>query len=379
MNKRPLIKYLFYTSIVLYVVSFASCRQDKAPVIVEMEAHPNPVLPTTPYNYNDTLPTHFDAPVLQFFNSTPSNNPITDEGATLGRVLFYDKQLSADNTVACASCHLQERAFSDPVAFSVGINGQHSSRNSMSCVNMRWGFRFFWDLRANGLENQVLMPIQDPKEMAMDLNDLEEKLSGISYYPELFYEAFGDSNITQTNIARALAQFLRSIVSYRSKYDEGVASNFSNFTSDELAGKQLFYNGQTRCNQCHMTELFISNGGMNNGLDLQYLDNGVGDFSGNPSQNGQFKTVTLRNIELTGPYMHDGRFTSLEEVMNHYDGNIQQHVNLSDQLTNDFEIGGTPIELNLTPQEKQQMIAFMKTLTDYSLINDPRFSNPFPQ
>lgn len=360
----------------IVVLFFYSCRSDKPELLSNETKEKHPSLPTEYYDYTTSFPAHLQNGALQFFNSEPTSNPITNEGATLGRVLFYDTYLSIDNSVACASCHKQEFAFTDGKKFSNGVNGL-TSRNSMALCNLNFGARFFWDLRALGLEQQVLMPIQDPIEMGMTLPELVAKLDTISYYPELFSAAFGDPEINTDRISMALAQFVRSIKSYRSKYDQGLDNNFANFSSSEMNGKALFYNGQTRCNQCHMTENFFSPGTFNNGLDSLYTDGGQGDLNGDPSRNGWFKTVTLRNIELTSPYMHDGRFQTLEEVVDHYTENLQAHPYIADQLTTTGQIGGPPLDINLTPQEKQDLIAFLKTLTDWDLINDPRFSNPF--
>ncbi len=361
---------------ILVLLILSSCKSDKPELLLDESEEKHPNLPAEYYDYTTPFPAHLQSGALQFFDSEPASNPITNEGATLGRVLFYDTYLSIDNTVACASCHKQELAFTDGKQFSDGVNGV-TARNSMAICNLNFGFRFFWDLRALGLEQQVLMPIQDQIEMGMTLPALEAKLDTIPYYGELFEAAFGDSEITSERISRALAQFVRSIKSYRSKYDQGLANNFSNFSASELNGKTLFYNGQTRCNQCHMTENFFSPGTFNNGLDTLYADGGQGDLNGDPTRNGWFKTVTLRNIELTGPYMHDGRFRSLEEVIEHYAEDLKAHPYIGDQLTTNGEIGGPPLDINLTPQEKQDLIAFLKTLTDWGMITDVKFSDPF--
>jgi cytochrome c peroxidase len=281
--------------------------------------------------------------------------------------------------VSCASCHKQELAFSDDVAYSDGVNNEITTRNSMAIINARYNFRFFWDKRAFGLENQVLGPIENPLEMGMDLIDLIPKLEALPYYPALFEAAFDTTEINEDKIARALSQFIRSMVSYRSKYDEGIDIGFSNFTQQELNGKDLFYGGETKCNHCHMTDNFYSPSAFNNGLDSLYTDQGVGELTGNPEDFGKFATVSLRNIGLTGPYMHDGRFETLMEVIEHYDQNIQPHPFLDDRVTTDMEIGGPPIQINLTQTEKEELEAFLHTLTDYELTTDVRFSDPFPE
>jgi cytochrome c peroxidase len=318
-------------------------------------------------------------------NNTPANNAITNHGATLGRVLFYDVNLSANNTKSCASCHRQANAFSDPTAFSTGFQGGLTARNSMSLLNARYypNGRFFWDERASSAEAQASRPIVHPVEMGMTMPALVTKLQHISYYPQLFQNAYGTSTIDSARVVRALAQFVRSIVSYRTKYDTGRNAfpanqnpanvNFTNFTAQENQGKQIFF-GVGRCATCHGTETFTSPGAKNNGLDLVYADNGVGAITGNPAQNGQFKSPSLRGIQSSGPYMHDGRFTTLAQVVEHYNSGVKAHPNLSVELRNP---NGTPRLLNLTAAQKASLVAFLNTLTDTGIAGDVKYSNPF--
>jgi len=182
-------------------------------------------LPGTPYSYAGvTLPAHFNTPLVRDMDNTPSDNPLTDEGATLGRVLFYDAALSANRTVACASCHIQEQAFSDNLKLSEGFDGGLTGRNTMPMIDSRYyrNGRFFWDERADTLEEQVLMPIQNEVEMGLTLDELVERVSAAPYAPYLFEQAFGDEQVTSDRISKALAQFVRAIVSYRSRFDDGV-------------------------------------------------------------------------------------------------------------------------------------------------------------
>ena len=357
-------------------ILFVSCKKEP---VVSSVGMPYPKLPATPFSYDDfDAPSYLQGGVYDFFNSTPGSNPITKEGATLGRVLFYDKQLSKNNTVSCASCHHQDKAFTDGLVGSIGLYGEATSRNSMAIVNSFMGFRFFWDQRAVGLEELALMPIQHPVEMDMSLDELEIKLTKLPYYSKLFDQAFGDPTITRDRIALALAQFMRSIYSISSKYDEGVETNFANYTAQELQGKDLFFvDARTNCNNCHQTHYFFDSTPHNNGLESNYVDQGVGGLTGNSSNFGKFKTPTLRNIAHTAPYMHDGRFSSLEEVVEFYNSGIQPHVNLDDRLTTNGVIGGPPRQMNLTPQEKEALVAFLKTLSDPSLFTNERWSNPF--
>lgn len=330
-------------------------------------------------------------------DNMPADNVSTYQGVELGRHLFYDKRLSVNDRISCASCHQQEFGFSDPNQFSKGHDGSLGSRNSMSLVNLRWHRTFFWDGRAKTLEEQVLMPIEDPIEMGMDLNDLEKKLSQIELYKGLFENAFGSSTITKDRISKALAQFVRTIVSDSARYDEHYqipraleARLRQKLNDQEMWGYDLFNNhpnvnpvnnrvGQRSrgafCVDCHSGDLLTNNAFGNNGLDSVVVDKGYGAISGKEKHMGLFKTPTLRNIELTAPYMHDGRFATLEEVLDHYDQHVLNHPN----LTNEFiHIGNTRVgALDLTQAEKDALIAYLKTFTDEHLITDPKFSNPF--
>jgi cytochrome c peroxidase len=352
------------------------------------------VLPETPYKYaNIELPEHFKTRAVRDLDNTPRENPITDTGATLGRVLFYDTRLSANGTVACASCHLQKNAFSDPSGkFSKGYEGKHTDRNAMPLVEARFYERghFFWDERARTLEEQVLMPIQNKVEMGNDLTKLFDALAKAEEYPDLFRNAFGDSKVTKERTAKAMAQFVRSLLSYQSKYDEGVAKvrsrneDFPNFSREENRGKQIF---NQRCANCHMEggqdAIFSSQNTRNNGLDadIKVPDLGVADVTFDRNRVGHFKSPSLRNIEFTGPYMHDGRFAKLEEVIEHYSTGIKLHPNLDGRLANQAARpgGGSSQErgFRFSTQDKAALLAFLKTLSDKKFITDPKFSDPF--
>ena len=371
--------------IVLLACSKKSNSSTPAPVVDPVATYLN--LPATPYNYsNPALPQYLLTPNIQGQINTPVNNPITDWGATLGRVLFYDKNLSFNKTIACASCHKQAFSFADPVQKSKGFNGGLTGRNSMSLIDAKYYplGRYFWDQRAATLEAQTLMPIQDAVEMGMTLTELENRMKTLPYYPTLFTKAFGDNNITSNRISLSLSQFVRSIVSYQSKFDAGrqtippgqdfVAPPFPNFTPEENRGKQLFFSQLTNCATCHGTETFTAPNAKNNGLDQVSTDLGFGAVTGNPVDNATFKVTSLRNVELTAPYMHDGRFNTLEEVIEHYNSGVKANVNLAVQLRGP---GGLPRVLNLTAQEKAALVAFLKTLTDRNILTDVRYSNPF--
>lgn len=338
--------------------------------------------PDQAYNYTDPeLPAFFSLMPNTDQDNTPNDNPITNAGADLGRVLFYDKNLSANGAVSCASCHVQEAAFSDNVELSTGFEGGLTGRNSMGLSNSRFyeNGHFFWDERASSLEEQVLMPIQDATEMGLSLDELETKLANQPYYPILFEEVYGDPEISSEKIADALSQFVRSMVSYQSKYDEGRAQvnrpedDFPNFTEIENLGKRVFFSPATNCSRCHTSDVFVGDAARNNGLDAVITDLGLGATTGREQDNGKFKTGSLRNVELTAPYMHDGRFETLEEVIEHYNSGVQN----SPTLDNRLERNGRAIRMNLTETEKDALVAFLRTLTDNDFITDEKYSNPF--
>jgi cytochrome c peroxidase len=335
-------------------------------------------LPRTPYQYAIVdLPAHFRTPAATRFDNTPPGNPVTDAGATLGRVLFYDTRLSANNTVACASCHVQSHGFADPNGVSRGFAGGHTDRHAMNLVNLRFypRARFFWDERGPNLEEMVLLPIENSLEMGQKVGLLPETLGSDQDYPRLFREAFGDPGITRERIGRALAQFLRSMVSYQSRYDQGrdavrnIADDFPNYSLQENRGKALFVRN---CAVCHLEGQeahFVVNTPVNTGLDAdtRNTDGGVGDITLNPTDLGHFKSPSLRNVEVTGPYMHDGRFATLEAVLDHYSSGGKNHPNRDIRVQ----------PLHFTESEKAALIAFLKTLTDPTFLTDLRFADPF--
>jgi len=357
-------------------------------------------LPWPPYDYDPELPDHWQVPGVDALDNTPPGNPGTDAGATLGRVLFYDVTLSANETIACATCHAQATGFSDPNRFSEGFEGGLTGRNSMGLSDARFyvNGHFFWDERADTLEDQVLMPIQNEVEMGLTLEELVERVQAQPYYPVLFEQAFGDPAIDEERISFALAQFVRAIVSYRAPYDEGIEQagnpgvDFPNYSAQENQGKAIFFGPVGRCAPCHVGQppgpppppgvpppnaaVFLMSAPANNGLDATTTDDGVGAITGDPAQDGLFKSPSLRNVELTAPYMHDGRFDTLDEVVEHYDNGVQAHPNLDPRLRTPGP-GGQPQQLNLSDQQKAALVAFLRTLTDDALIDDVRFSDPF--
>lgn len=343
-----------------------------------------PALPTATADYVkyaiEDLPTHFASGAVATLNNTPPTNPITNAGATLGRVLFYDERLSHNDGLSCSSCHKQENDFSDPAAKSVGFEGGLTGRHSMGLSNGAYyaNGKFFWNQRANTLEDQVLMPIQDPVEMGTNLQQLTAELAATTFYPTLFQNAFGTSEVTSDRISKSLAQFVRSMVSYQSKFDAAVAAgtpgapNYAaaSYTQQEIDGAGLFH-GAGRCNQCHVTAAQVGDAPRNIGLDA---DNSA-DIGVNPPGVGQFKTPSLRNAEVRDGYMHDGRFTSLEEVIEFYSSGVQNNPNLDVRL----KAAGQPYRPNFTAEEKAALLAFLKTLTDQSFLSNELFSDPFVQ
>lgn len=339
------------------------------------------------FNYaNQTRPAYI-------LKDNTGNNVITDEGATLGRVLFYDKKLSLNNSVSCGSCHKQEFAFADTAIQSDGFNGGVTGRHSMRLINARFSIEdeFFWDKRAASLEEQTTMPIQDHIEMGFsdsngqpDLDSLLRKMQKIEYYNTLFSLAFGDSVITETRIQNALAQFVRSIQSFDSKYDVGRAQvrnegdNFPNFTAEENLGKRIFLDpppqGGAGCQGCHGAPEFD--------IDPNSLNNGVIRVAGSNNQIDLTNTraPSLRDVfnpngELNSPLMHNGNFTTMLGVINHYDSIVlnPNNTNLDPRLM----AGPNGQNLQLTQNEKAALIAFLKTLSGNNVYTDEKWSDPF--
>ena len=346
------------------IVIINSCRPDK-PIIEE------PI--DEPYNLE----------IGSFPNpDIATDNPLTREGVKLGRMLFYEKMLSRNNTQACASCHNQLTAFSDTNKFSIGINNLQGKRQAMSVFNMAWhSNEFFWDGRAHLLRDQSLKPIQDNLEMDETLNNVVSKLKASSTYTAQFKKAFGTENIDTFLISKALEQFMNSIVSNNSKYDKFLAGT-ATLTAQEERGRFLFFTEYNPsfpnatgadCQHCHGGANFENDKYMNNGIDndASITDIGRQKVTNNPNDKGAFKVPSLRNVELTFPYMHDGRFKTLEEVVDHY--NLVKN---STTLDPSFQ-QQLPNGLQLTASDKQALVAFLKTLTDTKLTTDTRYSSPF--
>ncbi len=370
---------LTLVSLSLLVVVF-SCQKDTFKTVIQA-----PTLPDVSYDY---------APAWGGMHShmVGQDLGITNAGATLGRVLFYDKILSIDNTVSCGSCHLQTKAFSDVVKQSTGIDQQLTDRNAPPISNLYDDNLLFWDGRSTTLEDLVLKPIKNHKEMGMeDMSFLIAKIKVAPYYSDLFTDAFGNDDVTSDKIASSMAQFIRSMIGCDSDLDR---FNQTNTGLSQLAqeGMNVFF-GKGTCYNCHsgpdmndrggffVDPFFSTNGGgfgwskdiADIGLDKEYSDIGFGVFD--PALVGVFKIPSLRNVALTAPYMHDGRFATLEEVINHYSEGIQRSPNLDDVFKS-WDTGEA-IKLDLTELEKSSLIAFLHAMTDEKYLTDDRFSDPF--
>lgn len=349
--------------------------------------------PTSPDPYQDelytlTVPKGFPPPVAS------TDNPLTVHGVELGRKLFYDPILSGDNTQSCASCHNQATSFTDaPNKFSEGIDGMVGNKNSMAIINMAWNRDFFWDGRSTSLEKQALEPVRNPIEMHENWSNAIKKLQADTSYTNLFKKAFGTDKTDSTLAARAMAQFMKTIVVSESKFQKFLRKE-TLLTTAEQRGYAIFLSEEGGdCFHCHMvydalfTDNYVSDPVQrfhNNGLDPEPAAGvltGRALITNNPADNGKFKTPTLLNIALTPPYMHDGRFNTLEEVVEFYNSgvrdvwNLDPNMNIKPSATNrTFENGFR--KLNLTQQEKDDLVAFLKTLTDPSIANNPAYSKP---
>lgn len=373
MKKKSLLVFLVVLSI--------ACRKDK-PIEEEVLWDRAP--------YLIAYPSYFTNP--QDFLKMPDNNPLTNAGVELGRKLFYDPILSANNTQSCASCHNQKNAFSDNgKKFSEGIHGLFGTRNSMPLFNLGYwesksktNHRFFWDGGANDLERQVLAPIQSPIEMDESLLNVVNKLQVHSEYPKLFKKAFGSDSIYIFLVQKAIAQFERTLISFGSKYDKYLQTkNIAVFTQEEYSGMQTLFgvndngaSGLGDCFHCHGSQgtYFLTDFDFhNNGLDVYPTDSGLYRITNNISDFGKFKTPSLRNLVFTAPYMHDGRFSSLDSVVEFYNSGTKNSIYVDPLIGKHFTHGGT---LNLNIKQKADLVSFLKCLTDSTFITNPKFDKP---
>lgn len=347
---------------ILTIVFVFSCKKDVTNIEQDL----------TPYVLEHGT---FPAPNL------PADNALTQQKVKLGRMLFYEKQLSSDETISCASCHLQANSFNDDKRFSKGVGGLLGDRNAMSIVNLAWNTNeFFWDGRSHLLRDQSLGPITNPVEMNETLENVIIKLTKEEKYRNQFKLAFGSEEIDTFKISLALEQFMFSIVSNQSKYDKSL-TNEESLTANEERGRYLFnqeYNeffpleSGADCAHCHSSFNFENDKYMNNGISTDAeIQNDLGRFvvSNDADDKGRFKVPTLRNIELTAPYMHDGRFSTLEQVINHYNEGVKVSSTLEPEIENTRVTG-----LGLSIQDKEDLIAFLKTLTDPTIATNPEFS-----
>lgn len=315
----------------------------------------------------------------------PKNNPLTKEGVYLGRMLFYETKLSDNNKISCASCHIQKLAFTDGKQFSSGVDGTLTKRNAMSLTNLLWVKNLFWDGRSNTLEEQAVFPLTDKHEMGRALNKSAAKLKNTAKYPSLFKKAFGSVEITEDRIVKAIAQFERTLISSNSLYDQYLNGTYTP-TEQELLGLNLFMTAPkpkqhirgANCAHCHGSPKLFKNLFHNNGLDTLAKDIGRMEFTGQEMDLGRFRVPTLRNIALTAPYMHDGRFNTLEEVLDHYNTHIKPSKTLSTFISN---VSNDPDgkSLSLSEAEKNAIISFLKLLTDETFVTNPEFSDPHMQ
>jgi len=356
-----------------------SCQKDSFQTKIEY-----PVLPETSYDYTPKwggMHSHMAGQDLG----------ITDAGATLGRVLFYDKILSIDNTVSCGSCHHQDIGFSDQARVSQGIDNQVTDRNAPSISNLYDDNLLFWDGRSTNLNDLVLQPVRNHKEMGMENMDfLVTKIKAAPYYQELFTKAYGDAEVTSTRVADAMAQFVRSMIGCDSEMDRQFNAG-QPLSAQAEEGRNIFF-GKGTCYNCHSGPDFNDRGGFFDpffppngggfgwaqdiadiGLDEAYTDVGMGVFD--PKLVGVFKIPSLRNVAMTAPYMHDGRFATLEEVVNHYNNGIKKSPNL-DNVFKSWDTGDA-IKLGLSDGEVSSLVAFLHSLTDDNYMNDERFADPF--
>jgi len=328
-------------------------------------------LDSSPYNLEYG---RFPAPKIA------TDNALTNSGVLLGRMLFYEPMLSKDGSMTCASCHDQNNAFDDTARFSKGVRGLLGGRQAMAIFNMAWNTNnFFWDGRAELLRHQSTKPIQDPLEMDESITNVIAKLSNSTLYKNQFIRAFGSEEISEHTMSLALEQFMNSIVSYQSKYDRYLAGNVS-LTPSEERGRKLFFleynefipdSSGADCAHCHSGFNFENDRYMNNGLDVTFQDSGRGKVTKRAQDLGKFKVVSLRNIALTAPYMHDGRFQTLEQVLEHYNNGIKVSTTLDPAINQTRSTG-----LRLDNQDKTDLVAFLNTLTDHQFTNNSAYENP---
>ena len=402
MKKFPFLSMLFG----FLLIACFSCKQDGGEFEINYYTPDDYAMmtqyldiPDYPLDYKNEFPKYYRNATIRRFDK---------DQATLGRVLFYDKKLSKDQTISCASCHKQELAFADDIDLSIGIEDRRTSRNSLALgsvfsFNEYYGSSsfgavpFFWDNRASSVQEQSIQTFANENEMGMEMHQVVSEAKNQPYYAPLFKMAFGDENVTEDRVLSAISVFVNSIGSYDSKYDRALDAagyTLSGFgggtpsvpggnlggmlTAEETRGKDLYV---ANCGTCHG----VINGvpgkiSANNGLDITYEDNGEGELTSSNSDMGKFKVPTLRNIMVTGPYMHDGRFETIEDVIEHYSSGVQLHPNLEPELRD----GNSARQMNFTAAEKADLISFLNTFTDDDFLDSTsesgkKYSDPFKQ
>jgi len=316
-------------------------------------------------NISFAVPTNFPKPKYSFLE-----NSISPNGYRLGKILFYDPLLSMDQSISCANCHQSFAAFADVnQSVSRGIKQCAGSRNAPALLNLAWQENFMWDGRIKQLESTALNAITNPCEMANDMNTITSRLQMVPAYPALFKNAFGDSTINSVNVTKALTQFMVMLVSANSKYDKHMRGEAGGvLTSNEQKGYALF---KKNCSTCHTEPLFSDNTFRNTGLDAGSYERGRESFTHRKEDFGKFRVPTLRNVELTAPYMHNGGLSTLQSVLSHYANGVQPNPNLDPQLNKDGRLG-----ISLSIAEQISIIAFLKTLSDKTFVNDKRLQLP---
>ncbi len=370
---RKSIPILILTSVLATATFFSCKRNDITDPNISTGVSEVLEMPGVPYKYDD--------------GTTFGLVSNLDQKAALGRVLFYDRHLSINNSVSCATCHKQAFAFSDNVAGSRGFENRVTSRNSMALLNLPGPNVFggtpitlFWDGRSSSLKDLIMRPIGNHVEMGIkDVETLPGKLQELSYYSSLFQDAYGDDKITNDRISESMTIFIQAIKADNSKLDRQQQGE-KVMNAQELYGMTLF-DSKYNCRSCHTlstVSVYYGNTGsnfINIGLnDLNAGDIGRGVITGNAADNGKFRVPNLHNVGLTAPYMHDGRFNTLEDVIDHYSHNIKDNANLDVRLKG---TDGKAMQMNIGDQDKAALVAFLNTLTDAEVLVDPRFSNPF--
>lgn len=385
--KKHLLTYLFLTSAVIFFVSMSFDEDSKTlnKNFIFSFLDESPTLPDVPFAYSDiSFPSHFGNDTIQTGYDGEVDTTIldfvNDDKSTLGRVLFYDKKLSALENMSCGTCHKQQFSFAENKDLSQGISTL-TKRNSLQLNDLGWTHNegFFWDMSFGDMKNMIGLPLKDPNEVGAVIEDIVIKMNNTDYYPELFEKAYGDFEITEDRIVESIVHFISSMTTFNSKFDQEAEKNFSGFTAQEKEGLQLF---SFNCATCHSEgSIFgINNPDLpnsneivlefpfifTNGLEANPEDKGVGEWA--PGMDGLYKVTTMRNIELTAPYMHDGRFETLDEVLDFYSDDVV--------MTNwNFFIpeGG----FNFSSSDKAALKAFLLTLTDESFKTEVRWSDPF--